>query len=192
MPSAPGKLIVLSGPSGAGKTTLRDRLLKRNSDQIERSVSATTRQPRPGEVDGVDYHFLTAEEFQRRRAAGEFLESAQVYPDLWYGTLKSEVATRLAAGKSVLLEIDVQGCRQVVGQNPAAVTIFVQPVSLEELERRLRERRTEDAASLARRLDTARQEMAAAASYHYRVVNEDLDRASEELQNIIRKVTSGE
>ena len=192
MPPRPGKLIVLSGPSGAGKTTLRDCLLKAEAGRLQLSVSATTRKPRPGEADGTDYHFISNEEFRRRRDAGEFLECAEVYPDLWYGTLKSEVAPRLAAGKSVVLEIDVAGCRQVLSHDPAAVTIFIRPVSLEELERRLRARRTEDESSLARRLETARAEMAAAASYQHHVINDDLDRAAAELRNIVKKVTSCE
>lgn len=192
MPPAPGKLIVLSGPSGAGKTTLRDRLLQLVAGKVERSVSATTRRPRPGERDGVDYHFLSGEEFQRRQAAGEFLECAEVYPGLWYGTPQSEVAPRLAAGKSVVLEIDVAGCRQVLRYDPSAVTIFVRPVSLEELERRLRARQTEDEASLTRRLATARAEMEAATAYQYHVVNDNLDRAAAELEDIVKKVTSGE
>ena len=147
-----GRVIIISGPSGAGKTTLLKELLAR-CDRLVPSVSATTRAPRPGEVNGRDYHFLSDEEFQRRRRHGEFLECAEVFNrGSWYGTLTDEVAPRLAAGKWVVLEIDAQGTLAVLQRYPDAVTIFVQPETLEELERRLRKRGTESEAALQRRL----------------------------------------
>src|SRR5262245_37435493 len=135
--AASGRVIIISGPSGAGKTTLLKELLARDKRLVP-SVSATTREPRPGEVNGRDYHFLTNAEFQKRRERGDFLEYAEVFGrGSWYGTLKEEVAPRLAAGKWVVLEIDAEGTKSVLKQYPDAVTIFVQPESLEELERRL-------------------------------------------------------
>src|SRR6201995_385181 len=136
-----GKLIVISGPSGSGKTTLLKRMYEQCDGPLVPSVSATTRQPRRGEVNGVDYHFLSREEFARRREAGDFLECCEVYGrGDWYGTLKSEGTPSLEAGKWVVLEIDVQGTLAFLKRYPDALTIFVAPKSIEELERRLRER----------------------------------------------------
>jgi guanylate kinase len=181
-----GKLVVISGPSGAGKTTLLKRLYAGSPRPLVTSVSATTRPPRPGEVDGIDYHFLSKEEFARRRQRGEFLECFEVYQrGDWYGTLKSEVTPRLAAGKWVVLEIDVQGTLAVLDQYPGAVTVFVRPSSLAELERRLRDRGTESEAALARRLEVARRELEAADRYRYQVVNDDVDRALKQLSEIL-------
>jgi guanylate kinase len=180
-----GRVIVISGPSGAGKTTLLKELLSR-CDRLIPSVSATTRNPRPGEVDGRDYHFLTREEFERRREAGEFLECAEVFGGGdWYGTLKSEVATRLTAGKWVVLEIDVEGTRAIVEQYPDAVTIFVRPDSLDELERRLRSRGTETESAIERRLATARRELTFADMYRYQVTNQTVARAVDEILQIL-------
>ena len=180
-----GRVIIISGPSGAGKTTLLKELLAR-CDRLVPSVSATTRQPRPSEVNGRDYHFLSDEEFQRRRKDGDFLECAEVFNrGTWYGTLTEEVAPRLAAGKWVVLEIDTQGTRAVVERYPDAVTIFVQPETLEELERRLRKRGTESEEALERRLEVARQEVAAAGMYRYRVTNQTIDRAVDEILQIL-------
>lgn len=186
MQTAAGKLVVISGPSGAGKTTLLKRLYANCPRPLKASVSATTRPPRPGEVDGVDYHFLSREEFARRREAGEFLECFEVYQrGDWYGTLKSEVAPSLAAGKWVVLEIDVQGTLAVLEHYPDAVTIFVRPSSVDELERRLRDRGTESEAALQRRLEVARRELASIDRYRYQVVNDDVDRAVRELCEIL-------
>ncbi|HQU42459.1 MAG: guanylate kinase, partial [Planctomycetia bacterium 21-64-5] len=177
---------VISGPSGAGKTTLLKRLYATTPVPLITSVSATTRAPRPGEVDGVDYHFLSKEEFARRRERGEFLECFEVYQrGDWYGTLKSEVTPRLAAGKWVVLEIDVQGTLAVVEQYPKAVTIFVRPSSLAELERRLRERGTESEAALGRRLEVARRELASADRYRFQVINDDVETALKQLREIL-------
>lgn len=181
-----GKLVVISGPSGAGKTTLLKRLYATSPVRLVTSVSATTRAPRPGEMDGVDYHFLSKEEFARRRQRGDFLECFEVYQrGDWYGTLKSEVTPRLSAGKWVVLEIDVQGTLAVVEQYPAAVTIFVRPSSLAELERRLRDRGTESEAALARRLEVARRELASADCYRFQVINDDVEAALKQLRDIL-------
>jgi guanylate kinase len=151
------------------------------------SVSATTRPARAGEHDGVDYYFLSAAEFERRRATGEFLECYEVFGrGYWYGTLASEVAPSLAAGKSIVLEIDVQGAMAVLQRYPDALTIFVHSSSLEELERRLRGRGTETEDAIRRRLEVARRELAAADRYRHQVVNDDVDRAVQEICDIIR------
>jgi guanylate kinase len=184
--SSRGKLIVISGPSGAGKTTLLKKLFERCRGLMA-SVSATTRPPRPGEKDGVDYHFLTPQEFQRRKDAGLFLECYEVYGHgYWYGTLAGEVSPSLQAGKSIVLEIDVQGAMAVLVSYPEAITIFVRPRSLEELERRLRGRGTESEASIERRLEGARRELEFAGRYQHQVINDDVDRAVQEICDIIR------
>ncbi len=186
-----GRLVIISGPSGAGKSTVVRRLLQQCDVPLRLSVSATTRSPRPGEEEGVHYYFLSQEEFHRRRLAGEFLECKEVFGrGDWYGTLRSEVATGYAEGKWVLLEIDVEGALAVLEQEPEATTIFLHPGSLEELERRLRNRGTEDRASLARRLEVARREMANLDKYTYEVINDSVDRAVREICEILKR--SGE
>jgi guanylate kinase len=182
------RLIVISGPSGAGKTTIARKLFERCSKLVA-SVSATTRPPRPGEQDGVDYHFLSADEFASKRVAGEFLECCEVFGrGYWYGTLKSEVAPRLAEGKWVVLEIDVQGTLAVLGQYPEATTIFVQPETVDELERRLRGRGTESEEAIQRRLEVARRELAYADRYQYRIINRSVDRAVDEIEKILKQL----
>ena len=186
-----GKLVVMSGPSGVGKTTVLKRLLATCSLPLRASVSATTRPPRCGEVDGVDYHFLSDGEFRARRERGDFLECYEVYRSgWWYGTLKSEVTSGLEAGNWVVLGIDVHGAMAVVDQYPDAITIFLRPGSLEELEKRLRGRATEDEQVLKRRLEQAKNELAWAERYRYQVVNDDLDRAVREICQIL--VCNGE
>jgi guanylate kinase len=184
-----GRLIVISGPSGAGKSTLIKKLFERCGD-LRASVSATTRPPRPGERDGIDYHFLTPDEFRRRREAGDFVECCEVFGGgHWYGTLKNEVSPSLAAGKSIVLEIDVQGTLAVLEQYPDAITLFVRPSgsdSIDELERRLRGRGTESEESIRRRLDTARRELGLAHRYQHQILNDDPDRAADEICDIIR------
>ncbi len=181
-----GKLIVVSGPSGAGKTTVLRRLFQSAPVPLKASVSATTRPPRPGERDGVDYHFLTEEEFNRRRQRGEFLECFEVFGrGYWYGTLWSEVTPSLEAGRWVLLEIDVQGAVAVMERYPQAITIFIRPSSLEELERRLRGRGTESEEAVQRRLGQARRELALADRYDYQVINDDVDQAVREICHIL-------
>lgn len=182
-----GKLVIISGPSGAGKSTVVRRLLDHCPLPVTLSVSATTRAPRPGERDGVDYHFLGRDEFQRRREAGEFLEWKEVFArGDFYGTLQSETASGLAAGKWVILEIDVEGASAVLAQDPSAVTIFLHPGSMAELERRLRLRGTESESSIQRRLEVARSEMRAAERYRYHVVNDTVDRAVAEICEILQ------
>lgn len=182
-----GKVIVISGPAGSGKTTIVGQILKLERDRLELSVSATTRAPRAKEVDGASYHFLSPQEFARRRDQGDFLECAEVYPGLWYGTLRDAVSPSLAGGKSVVLEIDVQGMQSVMRQYPEAITIFIHPPSLENLEQRLRGRHSENEASLRMRLEVARREIAQAASYKHQVVNHDVDTAVAEIRDILRR-----
>lgn len=181
-----GRLVVISGPSGVGKTTVVGRLYSL-CPRLVASVSATTRSPRPGEVDGRDYHFLSPEEFARRRQAGEFLECCEVFGrGYWYGTLKSEVTPRLAEGKWVVLEIDVHGALAVLQQYPTALTIFIAPDSAEELERRLRGRKTDSEEAIQRRLEVARREIAQADQYQHRVVNRTVDEAVREICRILK------
>jgi guanylate kinase len=181
-------LIVLSGPSGVGKSTVLKGLLARHADRLRLSVSATTRPPRPGELDGVDYYFLNDEEFERRRRAGEFLECCEVFGrGHWYGTLLAEVTPSRNDQKWVVLDIDVDGAEKVLGQVPTALTIFLRPDSDAELERRLRERRTESDEAIARRLEVARRELARADQYQHQVVNDVVKRAVNEISEILRQ-----
>lgn len=181
-------MVVISGPSGSGKTTLVKRVLKRSSLPLALSVSASTRPPREGEVDGVDYHFLSPEEFARRREKGDFLESFEVYSrGTWYGTLKDKVAADLESGKCVVLEIDVQGTFAVLEHYPNAVTIFVRPGSEEELERRLRGRGTETDEAIRRRLEGARRELEFADRYRYQVINDNVEDAVQEICDILAR-----
>jgi guanylate kinase len=185
MPTQHGNLIVISGPSGAGKTTVLREVFEQ-LPWLEQSVSATTRSPRPGESNGHDYYFLTPEEFARRREAGEFLECFEVFGrGHWYGTLESEVSPRLLAGKSVVLEIDVDGTIAILKKYPDAITVFVRPESIEELERRLRSRGTESAAAIERRLEVARHELKSIGLYRHVVVNNDVTQAAEDICKIL-------
>jgi guanylate kinase len=178
------KVFVITGPSGVGKGTLISRLLERVPD-LELSVSATTRQPREGEVDGRDYHFLTREEFDRRIEAEDFLEFA-TYSGNRYGTLRSEVRRRLEAGRSVVLEIEVQGARQVRAAMRESVQVFIAPPDPAVLRERLLSRGTDSAEAIDSRLEVAEQELAAQDEFPHRVVNDDLDRAAAELEGIVR------
>lgn len=179
-----GPLIILSGPSGVGKSTLVERLLKDGGWPLRLSVSATTRLPRPREVDGVNYHFWPRERFLAKVNEGAFLEWAEVFANC-YGTLRDEVDPFRNLGVGVLLDIDVQGALQVREKCPDATSIFIRTSSLAELERRLRERKTETAESLARRLEGARRELEQAPSYRYQVINDDLETAFAELRAIL-------
>ena len=184
-----GRLVVVSGPSGTGKTTVLRQMFACSPVPLVRSVSATTRSPRPGEVDGQSYYFLAPAEFLARRARGEFLECFEVFGEgHWYGTPQSTVAAGLKAGKWVLLEIDVQGAMAVVQRYPDAITVFLRPPSLEVLEARLRGRRTESEEAIQRRLAQARRELALADRYAYRVVNEEGNeqRAAQEICEILK------
>ena len=184
-----GTLFVFSGPSGVGKGTLNAKLFAEFGDQIAFSVSATTRAPREGEIDGKHYFFISRQEFENRIANNEFLEYAQ-FAGNCYGTPKPYVLSLLEQGKNVLLEIEVQGAMQVMERMPECVSIFVLPPSFEELERRLRGRGTESEEKVRARLETARGEIAYAPRYQYRIVNgEDVDAAYQQLRGIYLKET---
>lgn len=193
-------LIVVSAPSGAGKSTLCDRLIAARDD-IVYSISCTTRAPRGRERDGVDYHFLDEDEFDRRVALGEFLEHAVVHNHR-YGTLKRTVGDALAGGRSVLMDIDVQGVEQIRGYVEAAegddplkrafVDIFIEPPSMEALRRRLQNRNEDMPEVIEIRMRNAETEMRHRMRYRYRIVNDVLDRASEEFDSVIRKEQQSE
>jgi len=178
-----GRFFVISAPSGAGKTTLARRLVDTVADTVL-AVSHTTRRVRPGEVEGVDYYFVDRLRFESMVADGEFLEYAEVFGNL-YGTSKSEVDRLLAAGKSVLLDIDWQGARKVRQQIPEVQSIFVLPPSMPELERRLRARGQDSDKVISRRMQEAADEMAHRDEYDYAVINDDLEKAMADLTCIV-------
>ena len=186
MGTAP-KVFVITGPSGVGKGTLIRGLLER-VPELELSVSATTRAPRPGEEDGVDYHFLTSERFESRVNAGDFVEHAS-YSGNRYGTLRSELERRLAAGAGVVLEIEVQGARQVRASMPDAVAVFIAPPSLDALRARLVGRGTDSPEQVDERLRTAERELEAQPEFGHVVVNDRLEQATDELVEIVRAAT---
>jgi guanylate kinase len=177
-------LLILSAPSGTGKTTLARRLVLAHPDAIF-SVSYTTRAPRGKERDGVDYHFVDEARFARMVAEGAFLEHAEVHGHR-YGTPRAVVNEARRRGALAVFDIDVQGGEAIRAQHPEAVRVLILPPSLEELERRLRSRSTDDDATVRRRLEAARREMLRARSYEYWVVNDDLERASGDLEAIVR------
>ncbi|PKM40400.1 MAG: guanylate kinase [Firmicutes bacterium HGW-Firmicutes-9] len=179
-----GLLLVVSGPAGVGKGTINLSLISRNSD-IRMSVSATTRSPRPGEIDGVHYFFKTDAEFQKMIESGAFLEYMRVFNTHYYGTPKSFVEQELAEGRSVILEIDVQGAMRVKAAYPDAVLIFIAPPSMSELKSRLIHRGTESTEAIERRFETAFQEMELVDRYDYVVVNDILDLAIARTEDII-------
>ena len=183
-PAWPGLMIVLSAPSGAGKGAIRQRLQERMPGLLY-AVSVTTRPKRPGEVDGVNYHFVTPEEFQARVAAGEFVEWARVYGN-YYGTPREPMETWLREGRDVICEKDVQGALSLMDIYPDAVYIFTMPPSLEELRRRIERRGTESPEARRQRLASADYEMACVDRYDYVVVNDDLERVVEDIMAIIR------
>lgn len=183
----PGPLVVLSGPSGTGKSTVIRRLLASTDLPLRLSVSATTRPPRVGELDGREYHFLTTEQFQREIANDGFLEYAQVHGRHYYGTLKREVEPYQRQGIGVILDIDVQGADQVRRRCPDFVSIFLLAPSLQAYEERLRHRATETEEAIQRRLTSMVRELAVANRYDYQVVNDDLDQAVAELSGIVRQ-----
>jgi guanylate kinase len=179
-----GILFIVSSPSGGGKTSLVKALLEAEPE-VKLSVSLTTRPPRPGEVDGRDYHFVTRDAFGLLTNAGEFLESAEIYGNL-YGTSRNMIADQQRGGHDVLLEIDWQGAQQVRKLMPGTVSIFVLPPSLEVLESRLKGRGQDSAEVVARRMTAAREEMSHAAEYDYVIINEDFSRAALDLRSIVR------
>lgn len=188
MSGSRGKLVIISGPSGAGKSTVVRRLLEQCSLPLTLSISATTRPPRPGEVHGREYWFLSPEEFANRRNRNEFLECKEVFGrGYWYGTLAETVSAGLNSQKWVILEIDVQGAGSVLELYPDAITVFLHPGSLQELERRLKNRGTESEASLARRLEVASEEMAMMHRYRHEVVNREVDQAVAELCDLLHQ-----
>ncbi|MDY6428216.1 MAG: guanylate kinase [Synergistales bacterium] len=178
-----GKLFVISGPSGAGKGTLREKALN-DIKNLVYSISCTTRKPREGEVDGVQYRFITHEKFKEDIEKNLFLEYAHVHSD-FYGTLKADVIRELNVGNNVLLEIDVQGALQVRKKIFDAVLIFIAPPSIEELEKRLRNRHTESEEALKIRLNNAAKELELKDGYDFIIINDDLERAAAELRKLI-------
>jgi guanylate kinase len=183
-------LVVIAGPAGVGKGTLVRRILDRESD-FTLSISATTRDPRPGEVDGVDYHFVSEQKFKDLIQDDELLEHAQVHGRHYYGTPRTELARAEANDKHLLLEIDLQGARQVKRLEPEAMSIFINPPSWDELESRLRKRATETEEQIQTRLMTARTELASAGEFDYQVVNQDLDLAVSEVVSLVRNFERG-
>ena len=181
------RVLILSGPSGSGKTTIVNRLIDEAPVKLMKSVSATTRKPRPQEVDGEDYYFLTDEDFRNRLAGNEFLEFAEVFASgFLYGTLRSEVERAWAEKAWAFLEIDVEGALNVMQQYPDAVTIFLKTPSAEEFERRLRSRGTENEEVIRKRLATAASELQFADRYRHIVVNDQLERATGEICEILK------
>jgi guanylate kinase len=178
-----GKLFVFAAPSGAGKTTLVHAVVTKHPE-LRFSISYTTRKPRRNEADGVDYLFVTKEEFMRLRDEGEMLEYAEVF-DNYYATSRSQVEKHLAESRNVILEIDWQGARQVRESMPECVTIFILPPSVEELERRLRDRRTDAPEVIERRLRDALSDMAHWDEFDYVIINDDLNQAVANLEDVL-------
>jgi len=190
MSVAPGKLFIVAAPSGAGKSTLVNALLAREPG-IALSISHTTRAPRPGDVDGVQYHFVDRETFERMVAHGDFLEHADVFGN-YYGTSRGAVEPTLKVGRDVLLEIDWQGAEQVRRAMPECVSIFILPPSRAELERRLRARATDSEATIEKRLAASREEIAHAGEFDRIVVNDRFEDAVAALQSIVHAARAGE
>lgn len=178
-----GLLIVISGPSGAGKGTVYGAVTERLPN-IKKSISVTTRSPRPGEKDGVHYHFRTKEEYEKLKSNGEFLETAEVYKN-FYGTLQAPVFEMLKNGDDVMFEIDIEGAKQIKAKYPECVLIFIMPPSFEILEQRLRNRGTESEESLATRIGSARAELAQYELFDYIVFNDKADVATQKVIDII-------
>ncbi len=179
-----GKLFVFAAPSGAGKTTLVHAVVTKHQERLRFSISYTTRQPRKNEADGVDYLFVTKSEFIRLRDEGEMLEYAEVF-DNFYATSRSQVEKHLADGYDVILEIDWQGARQVRESMPECVSIFILPPSVEELERRLRDRRTDSAEVIDRRLRDSLSDMGHWDEFDYVIINDDLNQAVADLEAVL-------
>ncbi len=187
-----GKLIILSGPSGAGKSTVVRHLLTECSLPLALSVSATTRQPREGEVDGRDYHFVTHQQFCQMREAGEFLECKEVFGrGDWYGTVAREVDNGLSSGKWMILEIDVQGALAVMQLRTDTISFFVHPGSLDELAIRLRRRGTDSESAIRRRLEVAAEELQALEHYQYEIINREVEHSVVEICQLLQLHVSG-
>ena len=180
-----GHMLLISGPSGCGKSTICDKLIE--DQRVVYSVSATTRTPRPGEVDGEDYHFLSKEDFRTRIEAGDFIEHAEVHGNM-YGTLRAPMEAAIAEGKVYLVEIDVQGALQLKALDVPGIYVFVAPPSFEELRKRLVGRNTETPEALERRLAKAEDEYRERVKYDHVVVNDELDRAVEEIRALAELV----
>lgn len=185
-----GRLIIVSGPSGVGKGTVVNILLNKCKELIK-SISVTTRKPREGEVDGVNYFFKSLDEYLAIKEKGGFLETFQIYGN-YYGTPAEFVDSKLSEGKNVLLEIDVQGALEVKKKMPEAVLIFIMPPSLEALKERLKRRNTEDEESFNRRISSAEAEIKRGESYDFCVINDDAERAAEEIRQIIERISLGQ
>jgi len=179
-----GNLFIVTAPSGAGKTSLVGALLA-DDPHVKLSISCTTRAPRPGEVDGVNYHFVTKEEFMRMLGAGEFLESAEVHGS-FYGTSQKWVEEQLQAGEDILLEIDWQGAAQVRKLFPNTISIFILPPSVEELDRRLNKRGQDSVEVIAVRLANAREEISHVGEFDYVIINDEFDAALQDLRAVIQ------
>lgn len=178
-----GLLFILSGPSGAGKGSVVNELVKLPENEV--SVSITTREPREGEIDGVHYHFFTVDKFRKLIDENGFLEYTQ-YCDNYYGTPLAQIEKWLSEGKNVILEIDVQGCRQVKAKRPDVVTLFIAPPSMEALEHRLRKRGTEDEKTIQKRLNAAKSEMQKADEYDYDIINSSIEECVEDVLAIFK------
>jgi guanylate kinase len=182
---ARGKLIVISAPSGSGKTSIAKEIMKRNPS-LTFSVSATTRAKRAGEVEGKDYFFLTKEEFNRRVAAGEFVEWEEIYGD-YYGTLKREVDRALVSGEHIVFDVDVKGGLSIKREYPETLVVFIRPPSIEALRQRLVNRHTEDETTIARRMERVPMEMKMGEQFDHQVVNDELSLAIDEVQTIVKQ-----
>ena len=183
-----GKLFVLSGPSGVGKGTVLKNLKKKSVD-LDCSISATTRDPRPGEVDGEDYFFISKEKFFEMKANDEFIETAKVHNN-YYGTPRKNVDRCLANNENIILEIDIQGAKQIKDNYPEAILIFLVPPSFSELKNRLEKRDSEDENSKQLRLKNAKSELQEKVHFDYEIINDKLTKAVKKLQQIIQKETS--
>ncbi len=181
-----GKLFVISGSSGVGKGTLLKKLIEKNP-KLEVSISATTRQPRPGEIDGVNYFFTDKDEFLKEVENGDFLEWAE-FNGNYYGTKQAWVERNLNKGRNLILEIETKGALQIKNKMPDSVLIFIMPPSIEELEHRLRGRNTEDEETIQGRLHEVRREIECSKNYDYTIVNDDLEKALVELEKVINSV----
>ena len=185
-----GKVIIISAPSGCGKSTIIRAIMERAKVDLKFSVSATNRPPREGETDGVNYHFITTEEFQQAIADDRFVEYEEVYPGRYYGTLKSEIVERCERGETVVLDIDVKGgvrVKELFGRD--ALSIYIMPPSVEELRRRLEGRATDSAEAIDQRVSKAEFELGFAPRYDCRVINDQLDLAVEQTEAIILDFT---